>query len=101
LGIALCGLPTLTGNLLKARSYNERVFRGEKVDSLTQDEATEAFVVPLVGSEFSAQEELVKIVTAEVEGYPYFVQLWGAELWDAAMIAEVSDLSPAARRRSS
>jgi hypothetical protein len=93
LGLVLCGLPTLTGNLLKARSYTERMFRGEKVDSLTQDEATEAFVVPLADSEVSADAELVKIVTAEVEGYPYFVQLWGAELWDAAATAEVCDLS--------
>jgi DNA-binding MarR family transcriptional regulator len=28
-----------------------------------------------------------------VEGYPYFIQLWGAELWDAAEIAEVDQLS--------
>lgn len=25
----------------------------------------------------------------EVEGYPYFIQLWGSELWDAADLAGV------------
>jgi len=28
-----------------------------------------------------------------VEGYPYFVQLWGAELWDASRLAGTSNLS--------
>ena len=31
LGLVLCGLPTLTGNLQKARSYSERLFRGVRV----------------------------------------------------------------------
>jgi hypothetical protein len=34
LALVLCGLPTLTGNLQKARSYSERLFRGEEIDSL-------------------------------------------------------------------
>lgn len=34
-----------------------------------------------------------KTVVLGVEGYPYFIQLWGAELWDAAEIAEVNHLS--------
>lgn len=93
LGLILCGLPTLAGNLLKARSYTERMFRGEKVDSLTRDEAREAFLVPLDDTGVVADPELVDIAIEEVEGYPYFVQLWGAELWDAATVAEVSDFS--------
>ena len=32
----------------------------------------------------TADEALVDRVIREVEGYPYFIQLWGAELWDAA-----------------
>lgn len=30
----------------------------------------------------------------EVEGYPYFIQLWGSELWDAADLAGVDRFSP-------
>ena len=29
----------------------------------------------------------------EVEGYPYFIQLWGSELWDAADLAGVDRLT--------
>ena len=37
LALVLCGLPTLTGNLQKARSYSERLFRGEDIDSLAPE----------------------------------------------------------------
>lgn len=90
LGLVLCGLPTLTGNLLRARSYTERMFRGEEIGRLATDEATAAFTEPLRDRAVSADDDLVAAVVREVEGYPYFIQLWGAELWDAADIAEVS-----------
>lgn len=89
LGLVLCGLPTLTGNLLKARSYTERMFRGEEIGRLGQDEAAAAFSEPLRGRAISADPSLVDAVVSEVEGYPYFIQLWGAELWDAADVADV------------
>jgi hypothetical protein len=95
LGLVLCGLPTLTGNLLKARSYTERMFRGEEIGSLNNDEAREAFAEPLseAGGHVVADPDLVDRVIEEVEGYPYFIQLWGAELWDAAEIAGVDRIS--------
>jgi hypothetical protein len=83
-GLVLCGVPTLTGNLLKARSYTERMFRGEEIGSLATAEAREALMEPLKGGAISATPDVVDTVVRDVEGYPYFVQLWGAELWDAA-----------------
>jgi hypothetical protein len=94
LGLVLCGLPTLTGNLQKARSYSERLFRGEEIDSLTSAQALEAFTRPLQQTARSATVALAKSVVAEVEGYPYFLQLWGSELWDAADLAGVNRLTP-------
>jgi hypothetical protein len=41
----------------------------------------------------SADDDLVEAVLSSVEGYPYFVQLWGAELWDAADQADVQHFS--------
>lgn len=89
-GLVLCGLPTLTGSLLKARSYTERMFRGEEIDSLGDEDAREAFVRPLTDTLVTVEPGLAEQIVEEVEGYPYFVQLWGAELWDAADVAEVS-----------
>jgi DNA-binding transcriptional ArsR family regulator len=95
LGLVLCGLPTLTGNLLKARSYTERMFRGEEIGSLDRSDARDAFSQPLAGAggDLVADGALVDLVVDEVEGYPYFIQLWGAELWDAAEIGEVERLT--------
>jgi DNA-binding transcriptional ArsR family regulator len=92
LGVVLCGLPTLTGNLLRARSYTERMFRGEEVGRLDENEAASAFTEPLKSTTVVATDELVDSVVGEVEGYPYFIQLWGAELWDAAVSAGAGKL---------
>jgi len=96
-GLVLCGLPTLTTNLLRARSYTERMFRGEGIGSLDPAEAREAFTAPLVesGGSITATEDLVDRVIRDVEGYPYLIQLWGAELWDAADVADATELTSA------
>lgn len=93
IGLVLCGLPTLTGNLLRARSYTERMFRGEEIGSLDASDANDAFLRPLEGTPVTVEAGLVEQIVDEVEGYPYFVQLWGAELWDAAYIAETDSFS--------
>jgi DNA-binding transcriptional ArsR family regulator len=75
------------------------MFRGEYIDSLEENDAKDAFEQPLSlartdpGIEVTAESALVSRVVDEVEGYPYFIQLWGAELWDAAEIAGVSHLT--------
>jgi hypothetical protein len=82
--LVLCGLPTLTGNLLEARTYSERMFRGENIASLESGAARDAFVRPLSDTGVDADDDLVDAVLQSVEGYPYFIQLWGAHLWDVA-----------------
>jgi DNA-binding transcriptional ArsR family regulator len=93
LAVVLCGLPTLGANLQRARSYSERLFRGEKVDSLPRDEALEAFTRPLEQTARTAEVDVAEAVVDEVEGYPYFIQLWGSELWDAADLAGVDEFT--------
>lgn len=93
LAVVVCGLPTLAANLQKARSYSERLFRGEEVDSLPHDEALAAFTRPLEKTGRSADPEVAESVVNEVEGYPYFIQLWGSELWDAAELAGVDRIT--------
>jgi hypothetical protein len=89
LALVLCGLPSLTANLQRARSYSERLFRGEEIGTLDHDAALAAFTRPLDDTPRSTDMRVAEKVVSEVEGYPYFVQLWGAELWDAASQAGV------------
>ncbi|WP_157930996.1 ATP-binding protein [Mycobacteroides abscessus] len=93
LALVLCGLPTLTVNLLAARTYTERMFTGEEVSSLDRPSAEDAFVLPLHDTGYSATPQLVNAVLDEVEGYPYFIQLWGKELWEIARVSGTSELS--------
>lgn len=89
LALVMCGLPTLRANLQRARTYSERMFRGEHIGELEGNPgpARDAFVEPLKGTGVTADEALVARVLSEVEGYPFFIQLWGAELWEAAIDA--------------
>jgi hypothetical protein len=95
LGLVLCGLPTphreSPQSALLYRAYVSR--RGDRVPN--QDDAREAFAQPLAesGSDVKAGTDLVNRAVGEVEGYPYFIQLWGAELWDAAEIGEIDRLT--------
>jgi hypothetical protein len=82
---------------LRARTYSERMFRGEEIGRLLGPpdgtDAVEAFVKPLETTGITATPGLVQRVIDEVEGYPYFIQLWGGELWDAAAEAGLDELS--------
>lgn len=93
--LTLCGLPPLRTHLLEARTYAERMFRGEEVGSLGAEDARAAFVEPLRGTLVDCDDDLVARVVTEVDGYPYFIQLWGAELWDAADAADVQHFDAA------
>jgi len=86
IALVLCGLPTLRANLQKAHTYSERMFRAETIGELEGNPgpARDAFVVPLQSTGVTADETLIARVLEEVEGYPFFIQLWGAELWEAA-----------------
>lgn len=93
-GLVVCGLPTLAANLQKARSYSERMFRGEEVASLPHDEAVAALTQPLEETLRAVDHDVCEAVVQEVEGYPYFIQLWGSELWDAADLADAERFTP-------
>jgi hypothetical protein len=93
ISLVLCGLPTLTSHLLEARTYSERMFRGERIGPLDSQNASDAFVEPLSNTGVTASTPLVDAVLDSVEGYPYFVQLWGAELWDAAQHADTDEFT--------
>jgi len=66
-----------------------RSARAENVDSLAPEQALQAFTRPLEQTVRKTDAKLAQAVVTEVEGYPYFLQLWGSELWEAADLAGV------------
>jgi hypothetical protein len=94
IGLVLCGLPSLSSNLLRARTYTERTFRGEQIGGLSRADAGDALLRPAEGTSIALGQDVVERVVDEVEGYPFFIQLWGAELWQAARDAALPDVTP-------
>jgi hypothetical protein len=76
--IVVCGLPTLSLNLKRTRTYAERMFRHTVVDHLEADAADEALAIPLAGSGRSFGLSLISEITEQTAGYPYFLQFFGA-----------------------
>jgi AAA ATPase domain len=82
--LAAAGLPDLQVRLMRAKPYADRLFEYRELGRLRDPEARVALVKPasLLGVEFAADAaaEVVRLAT----GYPYFLQEYGRELWNAA-----------------
>lgn len=76
--IILCGLPTLSLNLKRARTYAERMFRHVVVDNLELDAAGDALAIPLASARRGFGLSLIGHVVEHTGGYPYFLQFFGA-----------------------
>jgi hypothetical protein len=76
--IIVSGLPTLSLNLKRARTYAERMFRHAVVGNLEADAAEEALAIPLAGSGRSFALSLIGEIVEQTAGYPYFLQFFGA-----------------------
>jgi hypothetical protein len=82
--IAGAGLPSLATLTGEAKSYAERMFTFPVIGSLPDDEAREALVVPAADEGVTWEEAALADVLVATEGYPYFVQEFGKQAWDAA-----------------
>jgi hypothetical protein len=76
--IILSGLPTLSLNLKRARTYAERMFRHVSVGNLELDAAEEALAIPLAATRRSFGLSLIGEICEQTAGYPYFLQFFGA-----------------------
>lgn len=81
-----CAVPaqpplTITG---EAKSYAERMFTFPEIGSLEDSDARRALVDPSAAENVEPEPEALDRVLALTEGYPYFVQEFGKQTWDAA-----------------
>lgn len=82
--LVAAGLPQLAGQMGKAKSYAERLFLFTNIGPLNQADATSAIVHPIVAEDCSIEPEAVTKILQVTKGYPYFLQEWGKQCWDAA-----------------
>ena len=80
---ALAGLPSLPRVLAEAKSYAER-FNYEKIEELRGVIAAEALTKPASEAGISWEPSAVELIVGESDGYPYFLQQFGQDTWNAA-----------------
>ncbi len=85
---AFAGLPSLPRILAEAKSYSER-FNYESIEALAPDLAREAISGPSLAEGVGWDADAVEFLARESGGYPYFLQQYGQDTWNAAEAAPV------------
>ena len=82
--VAGAGLPSLPALAGEAKSYAERLFAFSDMGSLTEGEAQTALTTPAEAEGVMWESDALSLVIDRTEGYPYFLQEFGKQTWDAA-----------------
>ena len=89
--VALAGLPSLPRQLAEARSYAERLFTYHEVGILNHDESCAVLTEPAQAQSVRWSRAALARVTAAAGGYPYFLQEFGQDTWNAAAKSPITD----------
>jgi hypothetical protein len=95
------GLPQLAGQMGRAKSYAERLFVFSQIGPLPPEAARAALANPIKAEDCDITDDAIDQVLSVTRGYPYFLQEWGKQCWDAVTAcpitaADVAIASPAA-----
>lgn len=82
--LVAAGLPQLVGLAGRSKSYAERLFRYPIVGPLAEADAIEALRDPVTKEGVAFSEAALKDIVRQTEGYPYFLQEWGYQVWNLA-----------------
>ena len=78
------GLPQLVGQMGTSKSYAERLFNFPPVGALNPADARAAIKAPALKEDVKYAPKALDEIIRVSEGYPYFLQEWGAHVWDLA-----------------
>ncbi len=77
------GLPQLAGQAGDAKSYAERLFNFPRLDRLINADAEAAIREPIEDEGGAIDDDALKEIVQQSRGYPYFLQEWGYNAWNA------------------
>ena len=83
------GLPQIAGLAGDAKSYAERLFRYEDIGALSEVDASAAIREPITAEGEAIDAAAVRAIVSETGGYPYFLQEWGYQVWNAATMSPI------------
>lgn len=78
------GLPQILGLAGNSKSYAERLFRFPEIGALKTEDAIRAIQKPAADEGARFTEDAVDLLLSVTEKYPYFIQQWAYESWNAA-----------------
>lgn len=85
------GLPQIAGLAGEVKSYAERLFEYPEMGRLDAQAAVNAIRAPLERAGVVITEDALRVVLEQTQGYPYFLQEWGAKSWNAAPASPVTE----------
>jgi hypothetical protein len=78
------GLPQIRGLAGNSKSYAERLFTFPDIGALDDEDAIKAIVNPARAEGVEFEERAVEKILRVTERYPYFLQQWAHEAWNAS-----------------
>jgi hypothetical protein len=84
------GLPILPGIAGQSKSYAERLFDFPDVGVLSEADAMKALQEPAHAKGVIFEIPALKEIFNLTQGYPYFLQVWGYEAWNAAPASPIT-----------
>ena len=83
------GLPLIAALSGDAKSYAERLFKFPAVGPLAEDAARDAIRQPIEHEGESIEADALELIVEKTHGYPYFLQEWGYQTWNAASASPI------------
>lgn len=90
IAFAGAGLPQVARLAGEAKSYAERLFTYPAIGPLSQEAAEIALIRPIHAEGAQIDHAAVKHIVDATQGYPFFLQEWGAKAWDIAVGPNIS-----------
>lgn len=90
LAVVGAGLPQLPRLMTIAKSYAEREFAFIQIANLDDRAAREALIAPAHQLDVEFDGAAVDYIVSQTDGYPYFIQDYGSEVWDLAKTSPIS-----------
>ncbi len=78
------GLPQLAKLAGDAKSYAERLFDYPPIGPLDDAGARKALLAPAAREDVAYTPDALDFVIEQTGRYPFFIQMWGAQCWEAA-----------------
>jgi hypothetical protein len=85
------GLPQIAALSGDAKSYAERLFIYPAVDALPPKAAEEAIEQPILDNGEAITGGALKAIIKKTKGYPYFLQEWAFQAWNAAESSPINE----------